>query len=101
MTRGKSKRKTARQLATHAYVRAAQRYGICLDENDQLEIVRTIQSGEGEFVERQSSNRTLWRVTVSGTVLGIVYDRRLKAIATVIPPDDPRIRPQDEGKKGE
>jgi len=99
MTRGK---KTAKQLQTHAYVRAAQRYQISLDEQQQAEIVESIQCGECEFIERQSNNRTLWKTTVFGKVIGVVYDRKRKSLVTVIPPDDPRLKcPHDEDKKGD
>jgi len=100
MTRGK---KTARQLTSHAYVRAAQRYDVSLDEQQQAEIVESIQCGECVFIERQSHNRTLWRVTVSDRVIGVVYDRKRKCLVTVIPPDDPRMQcpHDDEDKKGD
>lgn len=96
------RKKTARQLSSHAYVRAAQRYQISLDEQQQTEIVETIQRGECEFIERQSNNRTLWKVNAFGKVIGVVYDRKRKCLVTVIPPDDPRLKcPHDEGKKGD
>lgn len=99
MTRRK---KTAKQLKTHAYIRAAQRYHISLDEQQQDEIVDAIQQGECEFIERQSNNRTLFKVTLFGKVIGVVYDRRHKCLVTVIPPDDPRLKyPHDEDKKGD
>jgi len=99
MTRKKPK--TYRDLARHAYVRAAQRYGICLDEHDHQLIVERIQAGQCELIERQSLAKTVWRINYNGTVMGVVYDKRRKAIATLIPPDDPRIRPHDEGEEGD
>jgi hypothetical protein len=100
----KRQKKTAKQLTTHAYVRAAQRYDISLDEQHQAEIVSSIQRGECELIERQSNNRTLWRVIVSetGVIVGVVYDRKRKSLVTVISPDDPRMqRPHDEDRKGD
>jgi len=79
VNRKKSKNKTARQLASHSYVRAAQRYGICFDDVDQDIVVDKIQGGKCELIERQSRNRTIWRVQHKGVVLGVVYDKRLKS----------------------
>jgi len=100
MVRPKGK-KSARQLATHAFVRAAQRYDVYLDEDEQTRIVEEIQSGECEFIERQSKTRTLWRVTVSGRELGVVYDKPRKSLVTVIPSDDPRMARPVEDERGE
>ncbi len=97
----KTKPKTSADLERHAYVRAAQRYGICLDEKDHQRIVERIQEGQCELIERQSLNRTIWRVTHEGIVMGVVYDKRHKALATVIPPDDPRVRPPEEDERGD
>lgn len=60
-----------------------------------------IQSGECDLIERQSLNRTIWRVMYKDIVMGVVYDKRLKAIATLIPPDDPRITPQNNEERGD
>jgi hypothetical protein len=95
------KKKTPRDLARHACVRAAQRYGIYLDDDAHQRIVEQIQAGQCELIERQSLNRTIWRVTHEGIVMGVVYDKRHKALATLIPPDDPRIRPHDEDERGD
>ena len=53
----KRKRKTGRHLASHSYVRAALRYGICLDVSDQLVIVEQIQDGRCDLIERQSKKQ--------------------------------------------
>ena len=94
-------KKTARQLATHTFVRAAQRYKICLDKDEQERIVEAIQGGECELIERQSKTRTIWRVTVADKVIGVVYDKPRKSLVTVIPPDDPRVTRSEKDERGD
>ena len=98
---GKRKRKEAKHLKTHTYVRAAQRFGICLDEEKQSSIVADIQNGRGEFVERQSRYKTVWKVKFEGKILGVVYDRRFKSLVTIIPQTDSMYLSQNEDKKVE
>lgn len=93
------RKKLARNLRHHTAVCAALRYEISLDEQKQSAIVESIQKNECEFVERQSRSRSLWKVVIEGKTVGVVYDRRFKALVTTIPPDDPRL--QNEGRKGD
>lgn len=81
----KRKAKKARDLRTHAYVRAAQRLGICLDAEEQTAIVQDIQANRCQFVERQSRHKTVWNITFKEQSFNVVYDSRFKSLVTILP----------------
>jgi hypothetical protein len=70
--------------------RGLERYGVVLDAEKRAEVVRQIRDGEGVFVERWSTARSIWRVTIDEQDLVVVYDKRRGEIATVLHPTDPR-----------
>ena len=78
-------RKEARHLKIHAQRRAHQRYDIWLSDNDFTLIRQMIENNQAEFVERQSCNRTAWRVTLHDVTFVAIYDKKRKMIATVLP----------------
>jgi len=88
--------KTKKILHNHSSVRAAQRYGIYLDEERRAHILALIQSGcvtdECRAIEKQSNNRTLCRVIIDGQVCGVVYDAKRKELVTFIPPESPILK---------
>lgn len=71
----------------HARSRAMQRFGINLTPAKQAAIVRMIQTGRAEKVDRQSHRVTRWLVTIDGDRMFVVYDKQRKTIATVMPPE--------------
>lgn len=73
-----SKRKAQRR---HAKRRALERYGMVVGEHTLDDMVRKIQRGEGEFVERQSHRVTLWKVDGRR----VVYDKVRKTIVSFLP----------------
>lgn len=81
----KRKPKKAKNLKTHTYVRAAQRYGICLDDDQQGAIVEDIQNNKCQFIERQSRDKTVWDVVFEEHILRVVYDKRYKSLVTILP----------------
>jgi hypothetical protein len=85
----KRRPKSRRHLKNHTYIRAAQRLGICLDAEQQAAIVADIQANKGEFVEKQSRNRTIWKIVFNSQIIGVVYDKRFKSLVTIIPKTDP------------
>lgn len=68
----------------HAKRRFLQRQGVEVSNGDLDSLVRIIQRGEAEFVERQSLRITKWRVDVFGMPCVVVYDRSRKSIVTVL-----------------
>lgn len=79
--------KSACQLQ-HAFRRGAQRYGVFLSEESFAELVDQIQTGRGEFVERQSKRVSKWQVQYDGTPMTVIYDKKRKTIVTVLPPKE-------------
>jgi hypothetical protein len=88
--------KTAKILRNHSSVRAAQRYKIYLDEERRAHILALIHAGcvtdECRAIEKQSNNRTLFRVIIEGQVCGVVYDAKRKELVTFIPPESPILQ---------
>ena len=74
----------------HAKRRAKERFGLDLNKRDLLCIRDLIQSGQAQFVERQTLDRTLWAVTWQDKILHVVYSKRHKSIVTVLYPKEKR-----------
>jgi hypothetical protein len=70
----------------HAMRRAVERYNLFLQPTGIREIVNMIRRGEGVFLRRTSCNRTVWQVTYHECQLVVVYDKRRKMLASVLPP---------------
>jgi hypothetical protein len=88
--------KTQKILHNHSSVRAAQRYGIYLDDERRAHILALIQSGcvteECQAIEKQSNSRTLFRVIIDGQVCGVVYDTKRHELVTFIPSECPILK---------
>jgi hypothetical protein len=84
----KRKLTKAQSQRAHAKRRAEERYGLSLNRNGQDEIVRKIQYGEAELVERQSNRVTIWKVCFQNTWIKVVYDSSRHTIASVLPMED-------------
>lgn len=95
--------KTAKMLHNHSSVRAAQRYGIYLDDEQRAKILEKIKLGalteDCRAIEQQSRTRTLFRVIIDGKVCGAVYDNKRHEIITFVPADHPLLR-EGEEKEG-
>lgn len=91
----KRKPKTAAVLKNHSSVRAAQCYGLYLDDERREKILGMISAGavtdECRAIEKQSLTRTLFRVIIDGQVCGVVYDKKRHEIVTFLPATDPRL----------
>lgn len=68
----------------HAAVRAYQRHGLTLTQNDLSGIICNIQDGRAMFVVKQSNRVSLFDLTVQETRIRVAYDRVRKSIATVL-----------------
>src|SRR5271157_4892951 len=77
--------KTKHDVEMHAKKRAEQRYGVELNHEDRLNVVKLIQSGEADFVAKQSNTRSLFKVDYEGSSLNVVYDKVRHALRTVLP----------------
>jgi len=87
MKRRSHRIKEKADLERHAFGRCAQRLGFFPTQEELDEVVRKIQMGDGEFLFTQSLTRTHWNVTIRGVVARVVYDKKRKAIVTVLPID--------------
>lgn len=74
----------AKNMKHHAKMRAFQRFGIRLDENTHNQIIKKIQKGEAQFIEKQSNRISLFWVDYNEMKLKIVYDKERKLIVTVM-----------------
>lgn len=92
--------KTAKMLHNHSSVRAAQRYGIYLDDEQRAKILEKIKLGartdDCRAIEQQSRTRTLFRVIIDGKVCGAVYDNKRHEIITFVPADHPLLKEKCE-----
>lgn len=82
MKRGSLK---ARNQARHARERARERYGIELGPHTREVILDAIRSGASTVVARTSRRLVVHEVVVDGDLMRVVYDRRTKELATVLP----------------
>jgi len=80
-------RKTTRIQFAHTKRRAAERFGVALTKPAYYQIIQDIQKGRAVFLQRQSNSVSIWQVTVEGELMVAFYDKRRKAIKTVITPD--------------
>lgn len=73
-----------KQIKRHLRKRLNQRFETRLTKDLHNNIVRQIQKGLAEFVERQSNRVTLWLVEIEGETIKAVYDSKRKQIVTVL-----------------
>ena len=85
-----------RSQESHAKRRFVQRFGIILTKELKERIVKMIQEGYVQIVEKQSNRISLFDVPVEGKMIRIVYDRTRKNIVTALYPelDDERLKAQ-------
>jgi len=80
----KSKGKKRAQIR-HAKHRFETRFDTTLNDGEYLNLVKQIQDGEAEFVERQSNRVTVWNVALNEKVVRVIYDKRTKVIVSALP----------------
>ena len=71
----------------HAKRRAAERFGIELNKDLRKRIIRMIQTGRAQFVERYSHRRSRFIFKVDGVKMPVIYDKVRHTLATVLPPE--------------
>lgn len=76
------------KASNHAKLRALQRYGIWLNDDDMKKIVGQVQTKtNARHIETLSNRRRLWEVDYKGKTLLVVYNVSRKVVLTVLPPD--------------
>lgn len=68
----------------HAQNRAKMRFGIELGPLLYAKMVLDIKEGRAKLLKRQSNRVSVFEVTVEGHCMVTVYDRKRKAIVTVL-----------------
>lgn len=69
----------------HFKTRALQRFGLRISDGALQQIIRQIQSGRAEFIERQSNRITMFRVGLrDGSSARVVYDSKRKTLVTIM-----------------
>lgn len=84
----------AKTIKQHARRRFHERYGITLTTDQERKLIRQIQSGYATLIEKQSNNRSVFRVKLKTDrqdvldTVTVVYDKIRRSIVTVFPPDE-------------
>jgi len=68
----------------HFRLRAQERLGYALREEEIAELLRKIQAGEAELITRPSARLVLWRVLVNGRSMVAVYDLETDELVTLM-----------------
>lgn len=71
----------------HARQRFRERFGIELKPHVAQAIIRGIRDGKAKLVERQSLRVVVYRVSIEGKEMDIVYDRTRKTVVTALYPE--------------
>ena len=79
----------------HAKRRAIERYGLSLNKFALKEMVRQIQSGKAQFLERSSIRVTKWLVKHEGQMIPVVYDNKSHTVVTFLPDDARELKNED------
>lgn len=71
----------------HAKKRCLERYGINLNREGYLSIIKTIQTGRSKLLWKQSLAKFHYSVNYEDTQFIVVYDRNRKELVTFLPKD--------------
>lgn len=75
-------KKTSQSM--HARKRAIERFGLKYNRFVRKELVKMIQNGKAEFIEKQSNRVSKWRILYDGRWIDVIYDGRRKTIVTFL-----------------
>lgn len=88
MTKGRYRKRgdmsKVRSLKAHSKDRSTRRYGLTLTNEDLRLLVRKIQCGKGEFVEKQSNRITRWKIEHRDRMWDLIYDKERHRIVTCL-----------------
>ena len=73
-------------LIRHSRRRAIERYGLDIGRCSQEAIANLIRGGRGVFLKRCSNRVSEWEVLCEGNLLRVLYDRKRRALVTILPP---------------
>lgn len=85
--RSNSKRANCKR---HFKRRAKERYGLDINQKDLKRIIRMIQKGRCEILEKQSNRVTVYEVNYKGERMPVAYDHNRGVPITALPQDDCR-----------
>ena len=71
----------------HARNRAAERYGLYMDNQDIRLLANRLMIGEGVEFERESRHISKAFILVGDTEIPVVYNRTRGRVITILPPD--------------
>lgn len=84
----------------HVIRRFKERFGLIVNRKEIMGLVKIIQDGQGEFLEKVSNSRKVWRLNFSGRNVVCVYDNSRGNLVTVYPFEgskfDSNVRITDE-----
>lgn len=78
-------KKTKKHLISHAVMRLSERYSMPVTAEDIEDINSRIKYGQADFIGHESNTHSRWVVDFDGQRLPVIYNRKLKCIATVLP----------------
>lgn len=85
MKKSKKNKRYNTNLNNHAKKRVFERYGIELTNTDLDKMVKTIQSGDAEFIEGKTNTRVVHIVKYKKTEFRVLYSGTMKRIVTFLP----------------
>lgn len=77
--------KTSKTLREHVRRRAEERFGLLLTTDEIDGLAKAVQNQTAQFYDRQSINVTRWIVPLRGKDIAVCYDKKRKAVRTVLP----------------
>ena len=84
------KSKTEKQQL-HAKRRAEDRFGIKLNQENHLILIKQIQTGKACFYENQSHRITAWIQEINGQIFKSIYDKSRHQLVTFLYPTEEEI----------
>lgn len=72
-------------LNRHFDRRVMERFGIRLSREQKKHLVHQIQNRQLEFLFRRSNSRSLWKATIDGQEVILVYDKLRHVLVTAWP----------------
>lgn len=91
--------KWRRHRRCHAKIRAAEHYGISLNNQDLANIIGMIRNRKANRSIRVSTSKAIKVITYQGKALVALYSNRHHEIITFLPPDCRELRRDDEKRE--
>ena len=75
----------------HAKMRARQRLGIEFNKEERRSLIARIQTGRLKTVRKQSLRVTVFRDTINGIDIDVVYDNKRHTVVTFMYPEESKM----------